>query len=71
MMKQAVLTAIPMAFASCALALGVASTTYAAPSPVDGLPICEYEDGSPGGAPCVWVNSEGRLYFNDSSNYRR
>lgn len=31
---------------------------------------CQYEDGNPDGSVCLWVNSDGEGFVNDSSNYR-
>lgn len=33
------------------------------------IPLCEYEDGNPDGAPCFWFN-DGKSWYVDSSTYR-
>lgn len=35
------------------------------------LPACQYEDGNPGGMPCIWTDPDtGDRYLNDGRNYR-
>ena len=42
-----------------------------APPVVKGITVCAYEDGNPGGMPCIWTDPDtGDRYYNDGSNYR-
>lgn len=69
-MLRSIAAALVLA-AAAATAPGITPVAFAQTSPVDGLAVCQYEDGNPDAQPCVWTDPDtGRLYFNDGANYR-